>query len=250
MSSECFSAVKWLKILPIRRKPPINQSECFYYFAIIPPLIGITLGLKWSEFPTCKDVLCEVWLKLTEWFYSKSSVYFLLGYLSTLKTSGRKTIKYPLPKDELCQVKLKWIKWPNVTDRLTTNTRWSEKLAQMITVKRHSPKIGKKLHQLVPVLLYNATPFQTNCYIFLVVFMPPLKRGQIVLQLLVGRSVCRPSNVRSISFDPFTWSIPNLVQGWPSMSRWSLLIFRSHVQSSRSNHCFVLSPLCCRLYIF
>ena len=42
--------------------------------------------------------------------------------------------------------------------------------------------------------------------------------------------------VRSISFDPFTWSIPNLFQGLPSMSRWSLLIFRSHVQRSRSNY--------------
>ena len=41
-----------------------------------------------------------------------------------------------------------------------------------------------------------------------------------------------------ISFDPFTWSIPELVQGLPSMSRWSLLIFRSHVQRSRSNHFF------------
>ena len=73
--------------------------------------------------------------------------------------------------------------------------------------------------------------------------MPPWKRGHIVLQLSVGRSVCRsvrrPSVVRSISFDPFTWSIPNLVQALPSMSRWSLLIFRSHVQRSRSNHCVV-----------
>ena len=49
--------------------------------------------------------------------------------------------------------------------------------------------------------------------------------------------------VRSISFDPFTWSIPNLVQGLPSMSRWSLLILRSHVQMSRSNHSFEPSVL-------
>ena len=42
--------------------------------------------------------------------------------------------------------------------------------------------------------------------------------------------------VRSISFEPFTWSKPNLVKGLPSLSRWSLLIFRSHVQRSRSNH--------------
>ena len=57
------------------------------------------------------------------------------------------------------------------------------------------------------------------------------------------RSVCRSSVVRSISFDPFTWSIPNLVQLLPSMSRWSPLIFRSYVQRSRSNHFFELSML-------
>ena len=48
-------------------------------------------------------------------------------------------------------------------------------------------------------------------------------------------------------FWTFTWSIPNLVQGLPLMSRWSLLIFRSHVQRSRSNYSFepsVLSTLC------
>ena len=56
---------------------------------------------------------------------------------------------------------------------------------------------------------------------------PPWKRGRIVLQLSVGMSVgwyvslsvCRPRVVRSISFDPFTWSIPDWVQGLPSMSR-------------------------------
>ena len=66
-------------------------------------------------------------------------------------------------------------------------------------------------------------------------FYTPLKMGAYCFAT-VGRSVCRPSVVRTISFDPFTWSIPNLVQGLPSMSRWSLFIFRSNVQRSRSNH--------------
>ena len=72
--------------------------------------------------------------------------------------------------------------------------------------------------------------------------MPPLKKVAYCFATVgrsvgryVGLSVCRPSVVLSISFDPFTWSIPNLVQGFPSKSRWSLLIFRSHVQRSRSN---------------
>ena len=53
--------------------------------------------------------------------------------------------------------------------------------------------------------------------------------------------------VRSISFDPFTWSIPYLEQGLRQISRWSLLIFRSHVQRSRSNHS--LSQVCCQLIL-
>ena len=57
------------------------------------------------------------------------------------------------------------------------------------------------------------------------------------LEKYVGRSVvCRPSVVHSISFDPFARSIPNLVQGLPSKSIWPLLIFRSYVLRSRSNH--------------
>ena len=69
-------------------------------------------------------------------------------------------------------------------------------------------------------------------------FYAPLEKGNILFCNCrsVGISVCRPSVVRSISFDSFTWSIPNLVQGLPSMSRCSILIFRSHDQRSRSNH--------------
>ena len=48
----------------------------------------------------------------------------------------------------------------------------------------------------------------------------------------------------SISFDPFTWSIPNLVRGLRPVSRWSILIIRSHVQRSRSNHSWVQCVVC------
>ena len=89
--------------------------------------------------------------------------------------------------------------------------------------------------------------------IVIIDFYAPLEKGGILfcncrsVGLSVGRSVCpsvcRPSVVRSISFDPFIWSIPNLVQGLPSMSRWSLLIFWSHIQRSRLNHSFEPSVL-------
>ena len=75
-----------------------------------------------------------------------------------------------------------------------------------------------------------------NLKYVLVLFLCTLEKGGILF--CNCRSVCRPSVVWSISFDPFTWSIPNLVQGLPTMSRWSQLIFRSHVQRSRSNHSF------------
>ena len=47
----------------------------------------------------------------------------------------------------------------------------------------------------------------------------------------------------SMSFDHFTWSIPNLVQGLHPISRWSLFIFRSNVQRSRLNYSFEPSVL-------
>ena len=47
-------------------------------------------------------------------------------------------------------------------------------------------------------------------------FTPPFeKRSHIVLHK-IGRSACRPSDVCTISFDPFVWKLPNLVQWIPS----------------------------------
>ena len=57
-------------------------------------------------------------------------------------------------------------------------------------------------------------------------FYASLEKGSILF--CNCRSVCEPCVVRSISSDHFNWSIPNLVQGLPWMSRWSLLIFWSH----------------------
>ena len=88
-------------------KQSINQSECFYYFAIIPPFIGTTLNLNWTEFPTCKDeCLCQVWPKVTEWFWSKIlfKVVNIFSLLSSLENGGENPPESPLPKDELCQV--------------------------------------------------------------------------------------------------------------------------------------------------
>ena len=95
-------------------------------------------------------------------------------------------------------------------------------------------------------LLETIVAGNNHCFLFQLLrymhFYAPLEKGGILfcncrsVGMSVGMSVCRPSVVRWISFDPFIWSIPNLEQGLTSMSKWSLLIFTSHVQRSRSNH--------------
>ena len=91
---------------------------------------------------------------------------------------------------------------------------------------------------LEKTLIYFYAPLEKVGILFCNCRLVGMSVGQSVC-----RSVCRPSVFPSISFDPFTWSIPNFVQVLPSMSRWSLLIFRSNVQRSRSNHSFEPSVL-------
>ena len=63
-------------------------------------------------------------------------------------------------------------------------------------------KLWNKYHGSNVQYLYTKEHLSLLC--------PPWKRGHIGLQLSVGRST---------SFDPFTWSIPNLVQGLRPISR-------------------------------
>ena len=57
-------------------------------------------------------------------------------------------------------------------------------------------------------------------------FYTPLwnKKGHVVFHMLVSRSICRSSDVRSISFDPYAWNLPNLVWWTPLENSCSLLI--------------------------
>ena len=79
-------------------------------------------------------------------------------------------------------------------------------------------------------------------------FLPPMNRGPYCFATVglsvcryVGLSVCRPSVVRSISFDLFTWSIPNLVQGLPLMSRFQVTCSKVKVKPLFSAHCVFCS---------
>ena len=86
--------------------------------------ISFFLRIKWSfmckklESPPLKDAMCQVWLKLAQWFWRrflKFFKYFLLfcHYLP-LEKDGHfiwKKLDFPLPKDTLCQIQLKLIQW-------------------------------------------------------------------------------------------------------------------------------------------
>ena len=113
------------------------------------------LRIKWSfmckklESPPLKDAMCQVWLKLAQWFWRrflKFFKYFLLfcHYLP-LEKDGHfiwKKLDFPLPKDTLCQIQLKLIQWSRkrgqkcekftittlTTERQTKDKFWSEKL--------------------------------------------------------------------------------------------------------------------------
>ena len=61
-----------------------------------------------------KDALCQVWLKLAQWFWRKRFLNFAILYLSPLGTESAlhlNKLKSPSPKDTLGQISLKLAKW-------------------------------------------------------------------------------------------------------------------------------------------
>ena len=114
--------------------------------------MGGALHLNKLESPSPRDTLCQVWLKLAQWFlrrrFLKVVNLFLLipNYLPFGKGVALRLnkLEFPSPKDTLCQVWLKLAQWfwrrrwkcEKFTDRQTdgqtngqtTDDRWSEKL--------------------------------------------------------------------------------------------------------------------------
>ena len=78
---------------------------------------GASFGQTWI--PSAKDALCNVWLKLAQWFWWRRflkfvKVFLLFRYIiSPWKKAGPSLIKMnsPSAKDALCQVWLKLAQW-------------------------------------------------------------------------------------------------------------------------------------------
>ena len=96
------------------------SSIYFCYFVIISPWkkAGALLWTK-LESPSPKDALCQVWLKLDQWFLRRRffnfvNVFLLFhNYLHLEKGEALNLnkLEFPSPKDTLCQVWLKLAQW-------------------------------------------------------------------------------------------------------------------------------------------
>ena len=82
-------------------------------------LLILVLHLKKHESPSPNDVLCQVWLKLVQWFWKRRflnfvNIFSLFPNFLPLEIGGAlhlNKLESPLPKDALCQVVLKLVQW-------------------------------------------------------------------------------------------------------------------------------------------
>ena len=98
----------------------MNFVNVFSLFRNYLPLEnGGTLHLNKLEPPSPKDALCQVWLKLAQWFWRRRFLNFVnvfspfCNYLPLKKSRvlHLNKIESPSPKDALCQVWLKMAQW-------------------------------------------------------------------------------------------------------------------------------------------
>ena len=79
----------------------------------------MVLHLNKIESPSPKDALCQVWLKLAQWFWRRRflnfvNVFSLIRNYLPLEKDGAlylNKLETPSPKDALCQVWLKYAQW-------------------------------------------------------------------------------------------------------------------------------------------
>ena len=111
----------WLKLAYwFWRRRFLNFVNVFSLFHNYLPLEkGRALLLNKLESPSPKDALCQVWLKLAQWFWRRRFFNFVnvfslfRNYLPLEKVGALHLDKLisPSPKDALCQVWLKLAQW-------------------------------------------------------------------------------------------------------------------------------------------
>ena len=102
----------------------VQQKKFFFNFVSVFSLFrnylllenGGALHLNNVESPSPKDALCQVWLKLAQWFWRRNFVnVFSLFCNYLLLQNGRvlhlNNVESSSPKDALCQLWLKLAQW-------------------------------------------------------------------------------------------------------------------------------------------
>ena len=136
-----------------------------------------TLHLYKLESPSVKNALCQVWLKLDQWFRKRVLKVFNVFLLFHNNLPFEKGVVHhlhkhesPSPKYAMCQVWLKFAQWfwrrwkcEKFTDGRTdwqTDDRWSEKLLWAFSsgeLKTH--------HFLLHYFLKPGIPFTHGCFV-------------------------------------------------------------------------------------
>ena len=116
-----MDCAKLVEIGPMVLKKKIFKfRQCISLFRNYLPLEkGWALHLNKLESPSPKDALCQVWLKLAQWFWRRNFFNFLnvfslfRNYLPLVNGGALHLNKlaFPSPKDGLCQVWLKLAQW-------------------------------------------------------------------------------------------------------------------------------------------
>ena len=74
------------------RRRFLNVVNVFSLFRNYLPLEkGMALHLDTLESPSIKDALCQVWMKLAQWFWRKRFLYFVNLYLLLIISSWKRT---------------------------------------------------------------------------------------------------------------------------------------------------------------
>ena len=97
----------------------MKEEDIILLFRYYLPLEnGMTLYLDKLESPLPKDALCQVWLKLAQWFWRRFfnifNIILLFHYYLPLEKGVAlylNKLESPPPKDALCQIRLKLAQW-------------------------------------------------------------------------------------------------------------------------------------------
>ena len=115
--------VKFVEIGPVILEDKIFKvCQCIFAILLLSPLRkGMALHLNKLKSPSPKDALCQVWLKLAQWFLrfwrrflKFVNVFSLIPYYLPLEKGvvlHLKKFESPSPKEALCQIWLQLDQW-------------------------------------------------------------------------------------------------------------------------------------------